>query len=307
MPESVSGVASQAARQAAAGSADVSAPTRAAAQQGAVNSVPPGSAGSPGGDLAPVPVQPARKASDAQAAQTPAQAAPLNRAAISAAFIERVASNREWRAALADNAQATGNCGVSEKACQELVFKAGQNEARGRMNFGEVIGRETVRLSPRRSSIFPGEAHVADAALAEERILDAYKNSSSFERGHINAAILWNREIRLPRQLSQLSDKVKKYDSELSQPQHEEARALIAITGRWVGEPRANDGPNLRDGQFCRLDFLLDSITISKPFNEDLYNLVVKKCRDEMGISALEESNQFNEIVARYRVRLRKM
>ena len=158
MPESVSGVASQAARQAAAGSADVSAPTRAAAQQGAVNSVPPGSAGSPGGDLAPVPVQPARKASDAQAAQTPAQAAPLNRAAISAAFIERVASNREWRAALADNAQATGNCGQTwNPFCQAFDCIWGEQRP-------APVG--DCRIANAKRMLYTGERYDAARALA---------------------------------------------------------------------------------------------------------------------------------------------
>ena len=135
----------------------------------------------------------------------------------------------------------------------------------------------------------------------ERRILSAYKNFP-YERIYVQDAIFMNQMIRLPLYLCDLSDAVKRNGILAKGP---EAADLLAVSANWVAERRSSDGPNAREKQFTRLRYLLDTITIGRKFDPQLFGSLIQKCIEALRISSNEDRTAFNAIVSDYRLRVR--
>ena len=241
--------------------------------------------------------QPGQPAADAQSASAKARTGRLDLGPINTALTYRMVAKIELNEAIAQKEHGTGACVANNDGCQGLVE---QDAAQGR-KLRETIERQAAPLL-RKSTFSPGKPHLGDVTQVERRILSAYKNFP-YERIYVQDAILMNQMIRLPLYLCDLSDAVKRNGELIAKGP--EATDLIAVSANWVAERRPSDGPKAREKQFNRLRYLLDTITIGRKFDPQLFGSLIQKCIEALRISSNEDRTAFNAIVSDYRLRVR--
>jgi hypothetical protein len=184
------------------------------------------------------------------------------------------------------------------------------------IQLGEAIDAETKRLShPSSISLVRhGLSDSGDVRRLEDAILTHAKLSG--QQGQVQDAVLENRRLRAPRELSDLSAKMRATSYVLKPNQIKEQENIIAdardsVIGR-RGEENDLTPEEVTKKRFDRLSELLDTVTTRKDpvtgqdqkFDPHLYDLLISNIKAQMGPFNDADDKKFDGLVASYSDRL---
>jgi hypothetical protein len=224
----------------------------------------------------------------------------------------------ELRLAAANNAYsaAQSNNSPEKREKKEIYETVKKDYLHVQIQLGEAIDAETKRLS-HPSSISPvrsGLSDSGDVRRLEDAILTHAKLSS--QQGQAQDAIFENRRLRAPRELSDLSAKMRATSYTLTRNQAKEQQNIIAdamdsVIGRRQEE---NDltPEEVTKKRFDRLKELLETVTTRKDpvtgqdqkFDPHLYDLLISNVKAQMGPFNDADDKKFDDLVASYSDRL---
>jgi hypothetical protein len=207
-----------------------------------------------------------------------------------------------------------------QKECDD----AGEKVNIARANLGEVIKRETEKLALRSSLVPKGERHpnvknqLGKAQLPsvrmvrhwEQVVVDTYKGFPAAQ-AEIKRQNHFAELFRLAHALKDLGVVMNATNDNLTAFQKEERDNIAADARNYVTGPRPEEaglnGDELTKERLKRFDTLLTRVTKvtdpsrDKPLNLVAFDWVVGVIREQMGPLSVQETRDFNDIVALYR------
>lgn len=199
---------------------------------------------------------------------------------------------------------------------QQTYENVKKDYLRAQAKLGEAIEAETKRLS-RPSSISRighGLRNSGDVRRLEDVILTHAKLSN--QQGQVQDAILENRRLRAPRELSDLSANMRAAGYVLKPDQIKEQENIIADAKDYVIGRRQEENDltpeEVTKKRFDRLTALLDTVTTRndpvtgqvQKFDPHLYDLLITKINVNMGPFNDADNKKFDGLVASYGDRL---
>ena len=243
-----------------------------------VGSTGQGSAGSPGGQMAPLSTQPGRRTNGAQAAHLRADEAPLQTGKIAKTLTELNTARRAY-----------------DEAPSEKKEEAWPNLVKAERTFDDAIRAETKRLS-RPSRISPlGNAR--DVRTVERRIVETEGWLSKSFRDAIRNI----ERGRLPYELRGLGSAMR--HGSLTSEQKQEMTAILDGASNFVlNEPLDSsniDAAALKSNQLARLRGLVKSgeEVDSKFATSALFAMMVIRCADGMHLAGYADLRELRGIV----------